>query len=147
MLRKIIPPLLVLVAVGAGAGGGLYLRPAPDAPDPHAEPEVPPEYVKLNNQFVVPVLDKGRVAAMVILSLSLEIAPGQSEMVYEREPKLRDLFLQVLFDHANSGGFRGSFTDGDNMITLRKALREAAVTVLPDIARDVLIVEIVRQDS
>ena len=71
-----------------------------------------PEYVKLNNQFVVPVVEDGRVAAMVVLSLSLEVEAGNTEAVYQREPKLRDAFLQVLFDHANVGGFCGSFTDG-----------------------------------
>ena len=42
------------------------------------------------------------------------------------EPKLRDVFLQVLFDHANMGGFRGAFTRSDVLEPLRTALREAA---------------------
>ena len=97
--------------------------------------------------LVVPVLEDGRVVSMVILSLSIEIPPGAAEQVYAREPKLRDVFLQVLFDHANAGGFRGSFTDGANMVILRRALHEAARTVLGESALDVLITEIVRQDS
>jgi flagellar FliL protein len=84
---------------------------------------------------------------MVVLSLSLEVAPGHTEDVYSREPKIRDAFLQVLFDHANSGGFRGSFTDGSNLVVLRRALQEKAVAVLGDIVTDVLITEIARQDS
>lgn len=105
------------------------------------------EYVKLSNQFVVPVVEGGRVAALVILSLSLEVKTGTTEAVYQIEPKLRDGFLQVMFDHANSGGFKGTFTDGSNMVMLRQALREVAQRIMgPDVS-DVLIVDLVRQDN
>lgn len=108
---------------------------------------MPPEYVKMNNQFVIPVLEDGRVNSMVIVSLSLEVTTGSSEQVYSREPKLRDAFLQVLFDHANAGGFRGAFTDGSNLILLRKALLEKARSVIGEDVQDVLISDIARQDS
>ena len=105
------------------------------------------DYVKMNNQFVVPVVQNGRVAALVILSISLEVTAGESEKVYQVEPKLRDGFLQVMFNHANAGGFMGTFTDGSNMVLLRQALREVAQSTLgPDVS-DVLIVDIVRQDN
>ena len=156
MIKKLFPLILALVGLGIGVGAGIFLRPATDpaaeaaAAEAHsaeADPESAPEYVKLNNQFVVPVLQDGRVESMVILSLSLEVKPNSSEEVYSKEPKLRDVFLQVLFDHANAGGFRGSFTDGANLILLRRALHEAGVSVLGEILTDVLIVDIARQDS
>lgn len=120
--------------------------PAPTGHDAGGE-EGAPEYVKLNNQFVVPVLEGGRVVSMVILSLNLEVGTGQSEAIYAREPKLRDAFLQVLFDHANAGGFRGSFTDGSNLVILRRALLEKARTVAGEAVLDVLISDIARQDA
>ena len=156
MIKKLFPLILALVGLGIGVGAGIFLRPAPDpaaeaaaaaAHSAEADPKSAPEYVKLNNQFVVPVLQDGRVESMVILSLSLEVKPNSSEEVYSKEPKLRDVFLQVLFDHANAGGFRGSFTDGANLILLRRALQEAGVSVLGEILTDVLIVDIARQDS
>lgn len=155
MIRKLIPILLALVGLGAGLGVGLFLRPPPADPveaevaAEHAAEEaaVLPDYVKLNNQFVVPILEGGHVASMVVMSLSLEVVAGNTESVYSREPKIRDVFLQVLFDHANTGGFRGSFTDGSNLVMLRRALKERAVSVLGDIVTDVLITEIARQDS
>jgi hypothetical protein len=55
--------------------------------------------------------------------------------------------LQMLFDHANSGGFRGSFTDGSNLVILREALLEVAKRTLGEMVSDVLIVDIMRQDS
>jgi hypothetical protein len=106
-----------------------------------------PEFVKLTNQFVIPLIDEGRVTSMVILSLSLQVEPGMTETVYAREPKLRDAFLQVLFDHANAGGFRGSFTDGSNLTYLRRALLERAKALAGPIITDVLISDIARQDA
>lgn len=109
--------------MAAGSAPGPFLRPAPEAGDHAAEGSEPapagghggtatedaeasghadepedgaPEYVKMNNQFVVPVVEGGRVAAMVVLSLSLEVDAGNTEAVYQREPKLRDVFLQAL---------------------------------------------------
>lgn len=165
MVRKLLPLLLALVGLAVGVGSGYFLRADPD-PKAEAEqghstevntensdaateidPELLPEYVKLNNQFVVPILQDGKVISMVILTLSLEVSKGSTEQVYGREPKLRDAFLQVMFDHANAGGFRGAFTDGANLILLRKALLESAKSAVGDMVLDILISDIVRQDS
>lgn len=164
-MRRLLPILLALIGLGAGAGAGLALRPAPDEHaeinpcgdvDSHAEKEPTPaaddpaavrDYVKLNNQFVIPVVEDEMVYALVVLSLSLEVTTGGQELIYQREPKIRDAFLQVLFDHANSGGFDGAFTNGRNMTILRDALRESAKSTLGKVVTDVLIIDIVRQDN
>ena len=164
-MKKLIPVILAVIGLGAGAGAGVFLRPASDATDhgtaavgeepaavaPQAEvevdPETLPEYVKMNNQFVVPVLEDGRVTSMVIMALSLEVKKGTTEHIYSREPKLRDALLQVMFDHANAGGFDGSFTDGANLVFLRSALLEAARTTVGEDVTDVLISDIARQDQ
>lgn len=170
-MGKILPILLALIGLGAGVGAGLMLRPAAEevvidpcgeegatdhaeaAKDDHGESEgehgaAPAyDYVKLNNQFVVPVVEGGRVTALVILSVSLETQLGGSEQVFAREPKLRDGFLQVLFDHANAGGFKGAFTESANMDALRRAMLDVAKKALGDLVSDVLIVDIVRQDA
>lgn len=156
MIRKLLPILLALLGAGGGVGIGFVLRPVPEITEEGAkaeehteevDPASQPEYVKMNNQFVVPVVEDGKVAAMVILSLSLEVKHGTSEAAFSKEPKLRDMFLRVLFDHANAGGFRGSFTDGANLVLLRGALKEAAQSVLDQDVTDVLINEIMRQDT
>jgi len=105
------------------------------------------DYVKLNNQFVIPVVRDGRVSALVVLSLSLEVPLGQTEVVYEREPKLRDAFLQTMFDHANFGGFEGNFTSSGQLNALREALKEVAKKYTGSVVTDVLILDIVRQDT
>ena len=166
MLGKILPILLAVIGLGAGVGAGIALRPAPqevamispcgeiqgETKEKVAEAEDPNEpsgydYVKMNNQFVVPVVDKGRVSALVVMSLSLEVDVGQSEAIYQREPKLRDAFLRVMFDHANAGGFDGAFTNSNNMDILRNALREVAEKILGPVVSDVLIIDVVRQDA
>lgn len=159
-MKKLLPLILLLVGSGAGVGAGIFLRPAPDPTDPAvgnetvsvemAETEqadsIDHEYVKMNNQFVVPVVDGAQVAALVVLSLSLEVPAGQKDAIYAKEPKLRDSFLQVLFDHANIGGFDGAFTNANNLDVLRGALREVAQKDMGEQITDVLIVEIARQD-
>ncbi len=104
------------------------------------------EYVKLNNQFIVPVVEAKKVTSLVVISLSLEVRQGRKETVYSREPRLRDALLQAMFAHANAGGFHGSFTSGEKMNDLRSSLDAAAIRVLGDIATKVLVTDIVRQD-
>jgi len=120
---------------------------APSAAGNGDDPADSSEYVKLSNQFVVPVVHGGRVGALVVMSISLETPTGSSEFVFEREPRLRDAFLQVLFDHANAGGFDGAFTESGNLTLLRRALLEASQSVLGPIVSDILITDLVRQDA
>lgn len=171
MIKKLLPILLALVGTAAGVGAGILLKPAPPPPEEVAAPAegeeaaaeapteeeapaedaeaAPPasEFVKLNNQFIIPIMGDSRVRALVVASLSVEVLPGRTEIVYAREPKLRDVFLQVLFDHANIGGFDGAFTSSEKMDILRRALLDAARSVLGRDALDVLITEIARQDT
>ncbi|UWQ08007.1 flagellar basal body-associated FliL family protein [Aliiroseovarius crassostreae] len=165
-MGKILPVLLAMIGLGAGVGAGIVLRPAPsevveinpcgDVPnetksnlseESSAEEGAPSsDFVKMNNQFVIPVLGNGQVRSLVVLSLSLEIAPGSSEEFYQREPKLRDAFLQVLFDHANLGGFDGVFTEAGKLDGLRLALTEVAEKIMTTEIFEVLVTDIVRQD-
>lgn len=165
-MSRLLLPLLILLGAGSGLAAGWMLRPAPaevqQSADCAAQPlnshdatppnEAPPsdqtlEYVKLNNQFVVPVVRNERVTSLVVLSITLEVTQGTREQIYQREPKLRDAFLRVLFDHANNGGFDGTFTSGNNMTVLRDGLLEVAKVILGPLVSDVLIVDIVRQDA
>lgn len=163
-MGKLLPLILILLGIGGGAGAGFMLKPQHDdlsmenpcGEVPHAEkteeePEdVLPEdreYVKLNNQFVVPVVGDGRVEALVVMALSVEVKLGARETVFTREPKLRDVFLQELFDYANQGGFTGVFTQSNTMDVLRNMLTEAGRNVLGDQLLDVLITDIARQDG
>jgi flagellar protein FliL len=175
MIAKLLPVILLIIGTGAGIGAGIMLAPAPapevaknsgddmgddidhseDEEASHDDEEVDMdslgpnknrEYIKIPNQFVVPVVERDSLSSLVVISLSLEAKTGLSEKIHLYEPKLRDAFLQVLFDHANMGGFRGAFTRSDVLNPLRIALREAAQRELGKSVYDVLIVEISRQD-
>lgn len=162
-MKKLLPLILLLIGAGAGVGAGVFLRPAPERVAEAATEEASKEekkkektkeeeasadyeYMKLSNQFVVPIVEKERVSALIVLSLSIEVVAGNKEKIYLKEPKLRDSFLRTLFDHANVGGFDGEFTDANNLDILRRALLEIAQRDLGDVITDVLILDIARQD-
>jgi hypothetical protein len=173
-MAKLLPILLILLGIGAGAGAGFALRPAPE-PEPVAMGEEAgedvatdgdgekkqakpakkdekgelsiPAFVKLNNQFIVPVVKQDDVSALVVLSLTLETDEGSTDQLYNLEPKIRDTALRVLFNHAYAGGFDGHFTAPMKMDMLREALMEAVNVVASDTVTDVLITDIIRQDT
>lgn len=171
MIKKLFPVVFLIVGLGAGVGAGMALKPAdkPVAEDAEAKSDQKKsekgdkeakgsksgkdkkaaefEYLKLTKQFVVPVVTDDEISALVTMSLSLEALPGLSEQFYEIEPKLRDGFLQVMFDHANIGGFNGAFTQSKNLSVLRKALLEVAQKQMGADISDVLIMSIARQDT
>ncbi|WP_158965221.1 flagellar basal body-associated FliL family protein [Chachezhania sediminis] len=131
-----------------GHGGGQAARAAGDhGSGGDEDPEHPNEFVPFKSQFIVPVVKKDRVTSMIVLTLSLETGPGGTELIFKKEPKLRDAFLRVLFEHANRGGFGGTFTHPDQLDLLRTALKEEAQLMLGDTVKDVLIVDIARSDS
>lgn len=162
-MKKLLPLLMMLIGTGAGVGAGVYLRPAIPVTDDAAletETEAAPkteekgdqpikgnEYVKLSNQFVVPIVERDRISSMVVMTLSVEAPEGQGQAVFDIEPKIRDVFLRVLFDHAAVGGFRGDFLNNENLDVIRTNLRDAArENIGNDLISDVLIFEIARQD-
>ncbi len=171
-MRKLLPIIMLILGVGGGIGAGIMLAPAPEetmdhaaaegaegdahaAEEAHAEeeedhaeadPETPNEFIKINNQFIIPVMEREQLTSMVVVSLSLEMKPGMAAKVHSYEPKIRDVFLRILFDHANMGGFRGAFTRSEILDPLRTALREEGKRYLGKDLIDVLILEITRQD-
>ncbi len=168
-MGKIFPVLIVLIGLGVGGGAGIFLRPAAmeqanecqdseydscdtqvaEDTDPGEATEPDPNnvyYVKLSKQFVVPVVKDGKVSSMVVMSLSVETTPTVGDVVFAREPKLRDALLAVMFLHANSGGFDGQFTSSEAMNDLRGSLLEATREVIGDDVYSVLVTDILRQD-
>ncbi len=155
MIGKLLPLLSLLVGTGAGVAAGMLLTdPNPEsheAPvekvETHEDKGAESEFVKLNNQFVVPLVKNDKVVALVVLSLGLEVEQGMTETVYQREPKLRDGFLRVLFDQATMGIFDGTFTKVERLDALSAALLEEARAEIGDSVRNVLIADIARQDT
>ncbi|KUP94760.1 flagellar basal body-associated protein FliL [Tritonibacter horizontis] len=171
-MSKLLPILMLIIGLGGGIGAGIMLAPPPEEmehamagdaeghdktsgemDEDHAddtgdsgEETTPNEFIKINSQFVIPVVERDQLASLVVVSLSLETKPGMASKVHSFEPKLRDVFLRVLFDHANMGGFRGAFTRSEVLDPLRTSLREEGRRYLGKDLIDVLILEITRQD-
>ncbi|SPF81219.1 flagellar basal body-associated FliL family protein [Pseudoprimorskyibacter insulae] len=164
-MKFLIPILMGGVGVAGGVGANLYLAPSHEpeaavecvapAADAHAEMPEPTiqaedlanrEFVKMSSQFIVPVITEEKVGALMVMAIALEMEKGHTELVYEREPKLRDVFLQVMFDQATVGRFNGRFASTRNLEPLRDELRTVARQILGSHVMDVLITEIARQD-
>ena len=166
-MAKIFSIVIVFLGLVVGAGAGIFLRPEPlkiegcpendyatcdgladDAGrDVQSEPD--PNnvyYVKLSKQFVIPVVKDGRGSSIFVMSLSIETTPVVGDVVFEREPKLRDALLSVMFLHANSGGSDGQFTARETMKDLRGSLLEVTRDVIGDDIYSVLVTDILRQD-
>ncbi|SFG95604.1 Flagellar basal body-associated protein FliL [Palleronia marisminoris] len=171
-MTKFLPLLLALLGLGGGAGAGYVLRPSPEVAqasmpcgDPGAEAEGadadkegcvassgPAEepvgegvFVRFDQNFVIPLIANGEVAAMVVMNLTLEVDPGIDARVLEREPRIRDRFLRVMLDHAGAGGFDGVFTSNGRMDRLKTALIETANREIGPGLRDVLILDLNKQ--
>lgn len=165
-MKALIPLILVLFGLAAGAGAGWFMRaPAPanaDARDASgaaagsqagsaAASSRPAnggtESLQMSNHFMVPLVEEERVQAVVVIGLALEMAAGHGVTLSRHEARLRAGFLQALFDHANMGGFEGVFTSGETLLTLRRRLRDIAREELGEPLRDVLITDLMRQES
>ncbi|WP_375262476.1 flagellar basal body-associated protein FliL [Palleronia sp.] len=168
-MTKLLPIVLALVGLGSGVGAGFILRPSLDQPDAvheaaadtrageagedkaipvadHAnEPVGDGVFVRFQNQFVIPLIANGEVAAMVVMTLNLEVDPGVDARALEREPRLRDRFLRVMLDHAATGGFDGVFTSNGQINRLKTALIETASQEIGAGVRDVLILDMNKQ--
>jgi len=155
-MRTLIPVILILFGIGAGLGAGLVLRPVAELEDQDiSEAALPARPLGLEmgvfeipNQFMVPLIVDDRIATILVLTLALEIDDAQREIVMANLPRLRDAMLQIMFDHANSGGFAGVFTANTALGSLRMALLESGQKILGrEVVLGVLITDILRSGS
>lgn len=123
---------------GHGAKGG-HGEPAPKAGGSM--------YYKFSRQFIVPVVDGSSIDSLVILDLNLEIEPGLSEDAYALEPKIRDSLMTELLALSNEGRFESRLTDPANYAEIRARLLAAARVVMPKGVKEVLILDMARQDQ
>lgn len=152
----ILPLLSLVIGLGAGGGAAIFLgkNGTSDhvAADPAAGPEpaqVDPaslDIVKLPNQFVVPVIVNNRVRSMVILAVALEVDAAQADFVRTKEPKLRDTFLDELFNLAAIGGFKDDIITRKTLEIVRAALTVRAQDSLGLKDVKVLVTDMARQD-
>lgn len=155
-MRKLIPIILMLLGTGGGLGAGLALRPVVEAVEQEisdsARPALPAGIeiglLEIPNQFMVPLIAEDRIPTVLVLMLTLEIDEAQRDSVIKNLPRLRDAMLQIMFDHANSGGFDGVFTANTSLGSLRNALLESGQKILGrEVVLGVLITDILRSGT
>ncbi|MBI1366972.1 MAG: hypothetical protein GC153_13575 [Alphaproteobacteria bacterium] len=103
-------------------------------------------FMKFGRQFIVPVIDGSGVKSLVIMDITIEVPPSETDKAYAAEPKLRDAILSALLKLSDDGAFSGKLLEGDNLDGIRAALLAAARKVISDNAKDVLILGITRHD-
>ncbi|MFV0245942.1 MAG: flagellar basal body-associated protein FliL [Qingshengfaniella sp.] len=148
MMRLLLPLILMLLGTGAGIGAAAFLgggsAPPPVEAKSMADQEVT-AFVAFETEFMVPVMKNDRIVKLMILSLSIEVPDASTTLVRDREPRLRDTFLRVMFDYANAGGFDDGIYSSAGVDQLRRELKESASASLGPVVRDVLIVNLVQQ--
>lgn len=157
---KLLAILLVPLGLIGGLAGGHFLAPQPEPVEEDEKSEAAKgaikkptkqdlsnaDYAKLDKHFIIPVIEKGAVSALVVITMAIEVDKESRDLVFEHEPKLRAEFLNVFFNHAQSGGFSGVFIHTEAMNDLRGSLNAAAWSVLGEAAHQVLITSLTRQD-
>lgn len=168
-MKNIISAVLMIAFVAIGVVAADFLKPAPaglaeaghtdehgsdavgdDHKDGHEDYGAAPRdgyyYYDFGRQFVVPVMQNGKVGALVILDINLELDQGDADGMFSMEPKFRDALMRELLALSNEGLFTGQMTDPDRYETIQKSLLRAARTVKDEV-RNVLILDIARQDQ
>lgn len=104
-------------------------------------------YLKFKRQFVVPVMTQGKIDALVIMNLNLELSSEAPDNAYSLEPKLRDAITRELLALSNEGVFGANLTSAESYENVRRTLLSASKAVLPDGIQDLLILDIARQEQ
>lgn len=168
MAKLLIPLILALLGTAGGGAAAYFMRPSVEATS-HAEPakegahheadqgheaeestsdghDVEPDYFKIQQQFIVPVIHNGVMKSVVVTSLAIESNEAVRSEVIKKQPKLRDALLRALFDHATLGGFDGNFVQTGPMDLLKSSLTKTARDIIGPEVSAVLILEIGKQD-
>lgn len=150
-MKPLIIAIAGIVALGGGAVAGVLLGGASPNQDASLQkaPVAKParfEYVKFNSQFVVPVQTDGKITALLVVNLQLEVGEGSTEQAFRSEPRIRDAFLKILFAMAAEGAFDRDMFAPATQTELRGRLLAAARAVMGNTVNAVLISDFLKQD-
>ncbi|MEM5518849.1 flagellar basal body-associated FliL family protein [Henriciella sp. AS95] len=103
-------------------------------------------YYRFTREFVVPIISDERVDSLVILNLNLEVDSAVSDKLFSMEPKLRDNIMTTLIKLSNDGHTLHSLTDVENYESIRSLILANLQDVISDGIRNVLILDMAKQD-
>ena len=103
-------------------------------------------YYKFSREFVVPLMSNGRVKSLVILNINLEADSDVSDKLFAMEPKLRDNIMATLIALSNDGVTLEEVTDVNSYETIRTMILLNLEKVMSSGIRNVLILDMAKQD-
>lgn len=170
MIKALIQPILIAVAVGGGVYVGQMAKDR-SAPTPaygttpghgesdgaHHGPDALSEapaksldmnvaYLKFKRQFVIPVLGEDGVEALVLLNIAISLTDGAKDDMFNHEPQFRDAFIRELLQMSDAGYFDEALTAPSTYEAIRETLLRAARDITTEGVSDVLILDFARQD-
>ena len=104
-------------------------------------------YFNFRRNFIVPVIGKERVQALVLISVSIEMPEDKIEEVQTREPNIRDAFMKALLAMSYEGVFNQDITNPDVYNEIQKRLYETAKVSVDKDVKSILLVDFARQDQ
>lgn len=173
-MKLIITSVVAIIFVALGTLAGVMLKPtvevAASTPSEASEGDYPAEkaadkkntkkksdgydsgssgdsvYYKFSREFVVPIMRGGQVESLVILHISLETDESTSDDLFSEEPKLRDNIMTTLIEISNDGRTLIELTDVSNYETMRSMILMNLQSAISDGIKNVLIVDVAKQD-
>lgn len=103
-------------------------------------------YYKFSREFIVPVLNDGKVESLVILNINIEADSSISQQLFSLEPKLRDTIMTTLIKISGDGSTLQNLTNAENYETIRSMLLMELKDVAPTGIENVLILDLAKQD-
>lgn len=175
-MRRLLPILVVLLGLGGGIVAGFFLKPPPGpqpevepgrervgtgagnavgpaVPDPGAAGKEKDEtkvtertYVSVGTQTIIPVVDGDKTTALMLFELAVDVDPSAHDQAVMAEPRLRDAFLRALLKMSSTGAFDETYTEDWVIDELRRNLGDQARRFLGDSLREVLVLDVIRQE-
>ena len=103
-------------------------------------------YHKFSREFVVPMIENGKVVSLVILNINLEVDPAYSGQVFSMEPAIRDNIMTTLINISNDGRTFETLTDIESYESMRALVLMNVKKVMPNGISNILILDMARQD-
>ncbi|MEM6649927.1 MAG: flagellar basal body-associated FliL family protein [Pseudomonadota bacterium] len=164
-MSKILPLIIVLIAVGASGFAAMTLRGGGEASTGDSatakgkngeihtvegETGVDPSqfnYFQFQRNFIVPVTNERTIGSILLLNLSVEIKTSDVEQFRPREPRIRDNFMRTLLGLSHEGYFNGDITAPGVYDEIQNRLTATARASMDDDVNNVLIIDFARQNQ
>ena len=103
------------------------------------------DYFKFTREFVIPVMRESRVESLVILNINLEVDSNVTSKLFAMEPKIRDNIMTTLIELSNDGSTLEAIASLENYESIRATVLMNLQKIVPEGIKNVLIVDMAKQ--